>query len=125
MAIKIRRSTSQKKIIRFKRKKRIRGVLSGTLERPRLVVFRSNKNMYVQLVDDSRGVTLLSASTLGESKEAGLTNNISGAKLLGEKVAELAKQKQIAQVVFDRAGYLYHGKVKALAEAARASGLKF
>jgi large subunit ribosomal protein L18 len=106
---------------------RIRRKLSGTGNRPRLCVFRSLAHIYAQVVDDLTGKTLVSASTLetevcGDKKRAG---NIGAAKLVGKTVAERAKAKGIEAVVFDRGGYLYHGRVKALAEAARESGLKF
>ncbi len=109
--------------LRQKRHKRIRKNLSGTAERPRLNVFRSNKNIYAQLIDDVAGVTLASASTLdsdvsGESK-------VEQAAAVGRLVAERAKGKNITTVVFDRGGYQYHGRVKALAEAARENGLDF
>ncbi|MBI3544261.1 MAG: 50S ribosomal protein L18 [Deltaproteobacteria bacterium] len=125
MAIKIRKHTDQKKIIRFKRKKRIRSVLSGTAEKPRMAVFKSNANMSVQLIDDEKGTTLLSASTLEKDQRGKVKNTIDGAKALGKLLADRAKQKKIETVVFDRAGYLYHGKIKALADAAREAGLKF
>ena len=106
---------------------RIRKKISGRANRPRLCVFRSLAHMYAQVVDDLSGKTLVSASTLesevhAEKKKAG---NIAAAKAVGKSIAERAKAKGIETVVFDRGGYLYHGRVKALAEAARASGLKF
>jgi large subunit ribosomal protein L18 len=106
---------------------RIRRKLSGTGNRPRLCVFRSLAHIYAQVVDDLNGKTLASASTLenevyGDKKKAG---NIGAAKLVGKAIAQRAKAKGIEAVVFDRGGYLYHGRVKALAEAARESGLKF
>lgn len=109
--------------LRQKRHKRIRRNLSGTAECPRLNVFRSNKGIYAQLIDDVEGVTLASASTLdsdvsGESK-------VDQAAAVGRLVAERAKEKNITKVVFDRGGYQYHGRVKALAEAARENGLDF
>jgi large subunit ribosomal protein L18 len=107
--------------------KRIREKISGSLNRPRLCVYRSLKYMYVQIVDDSIGKTLVSASTAekdvrGELKQGG---NIEASKLLGKAIAQRAKAKGIEAVVFDRGGYLYHGRIKAVAEAARESGLKF
>jgi len=107
--------------------KRIRRKLSGTGSRPRLCVYRSIAHIYAQIVDDLTGTTLVSASTLesevcGDPKHAG---NVGAAKLVGKAVAERARTKGIEAVVFDRGGYLYHGRVKALAEAARESGLKF
>jgi len=125
MATKIRLHTSKKQTTRFKRKMRIRGSLEGTSERPRLAVFRSNRHFFVQLVDDIKGHTLCSAFTGEEElkKKAGAT--IEGAKLLGNLLAKRALAKNISKVVFDRSGYLYHGKIKALADAAREGGLKF
>jgi large subunit ribosomal protein L18 len=106
---------------------RIRRKLSGSANRPRLCVYRSLTHIYAQVVDDLAGTTLAAASTLetevcGDRKTAG---NIAGAKLVGKAIAERAKAKGIEAVVFDRGGYLYHGRVRALAEAARESGLKF
>lgn len=104
---------------------RIRENLSGTSERPRLCVFRSNKNIEAQIIDDVKGVTLVSASSL--EKELKLSNggNIDAAKVVGAEIAKRAKKAKISTVVFDRGGYLYHGRVKALAEAARDGGLEF
>jgi len=107
--------------------KRIRNKISGSTERPRLCVYRSSRYIYAQIVDDSQGKTLAAASTIekdlrGECKGTG---NIEASKLVGKKIAERAKSKGIETVVFDRGGYLYHGRVKAVAEAARESGLKF
>ena len=100
---------------------RIRAKLSGTGARPRLAVFRSLNNIYAQVIDDEQGVTLVSASTI-KSKTGG---NIAAAKEIGKAVAEAAAAKGIKQVVFDRGGFLYHGRIKALAEAAREAGLEF
>ena len=107
--------------------RRIRAKVSGKADRPRLCVFRSLKHTYVQIIDDAAGKTLVAASTTeksvrGDLKQAG---NISASKLVGKVIAERAKAKGIDTVVFDRGGYLYHGRVKAVAEAARESGLKF
>jgi len=125
MATKIRRTTNTKQVIRFKRKARIRGGVTGTIARPRMAVFRSNKQLYVQLIDDVKGHTLVSASTLeGELKDK-VGGSVEGAKQLGNLVAKRALAKNIGQVVFDRSGYLYHGRIKALADAAREGGLKF
>lgn len=113
--------------VRAKKHLKVRKRISGTPERPRLAVFRSNNHMYVQVIDDVAGNTLVSASTLqGEVKE-GLekTNNIDAAAKLGTVIAKRAIDKGIKTVVFDRGGYIYHGKVKALAEAAREAGLEF
>ena len=109
---------------RHKRHKRVRGKVSGTSERPRLNVFRSGTNIYAQIIDDVNGVTLASASTLEKDFE-GATGNVEAAKKIGLKVAERALAKGIDTVVFDRGGYIYHGRVKALAEGAREGGLKF
>ena len=107
--------------------KRIRAKITGDTSRPRLCVFRSLKNIYAQVIDDSQGKTLASASTVEKEIKGGLKNtgNIEASKLLGKKIAERARAKGIETVVFDRGGYLYHGRVKAVAEAARESGLKF
>jgi large subunit ribosomal protein L18 len=103
---------------------RIRRKLAGTTERPRLAVFRSVAHIYAQVIDDSQGKTLVSASSVDKGgKTSG--GNLAAAKAIGKAVAERAKEKGIKQVVFDRGGYLYHGRVKALADAARAAGLEF
>ena len=109
---------------RLKRHRRVRAKISGTPERPRLNVFRSTKHIYAQLIDDVNGVTLASANTLEKGFE-GATGNIEAAKKVGLVLAERAKAKGIEEVVFDRGGYLYHGRVAALAEGAREGGLKF
>lgn len=109
---------------RLKRHKRVRGKVSGTSERPRLNVFRSGNNIYAQIIDDTKGVTLVSASTLEKSFE-GRGNNAEAAAKVGQAVAQRAKDKGIDTVVFDRGGYLYHGRVKALADGAREAGLEF
>ncbi len=125
MATKIRKTTSPKQQIRYKRKRRIRGRLEGTAERPRLAVFRSNSHLYAQVIDDTKGHTLVSASTLeGELKEK-VGGSVEGAKTLGALIAKRAVAKNVSAVVFDRSGYLYHGRIKALADAAREGGLKF
>jgi len=116
-------NTKQKQNRRQRIKYRIRKRLSGTAARPRLSVFRSNTAMYVQLVDDLNGLTLVSANTKQFSSKRSV--NMTDASQLGKVVAEKAVAAGIEQVVFDRNGYLYHGKVKALAEAAREGGLKF
>ena len=113
-----------KNAMRLKRHVRVRGKISGTPECPRLNVFRSNANIYAQLIDDVNGVTLASASTLEKDFE-GATGNVEAAKKVGAAVAERAKAKGIEQVVFDRGGYVYHGRVAALAEGAREGGLQF
>lgn len=112
--------------MRKKRHLRIRKTLVGTALRPRLSVFRSNKHISAQLIDDVNGVTLVSASTVGNDQvEASLAGNVKGAEVIGKMIAEKALEKDIKKVVFDRSGYLYHGRVKALAESARAAGLEF
>lgn len=125
MATKIRKHTDAKKIIRFKRKKRIRSNVIGTAEKPRFAVFKSNSHMYAQLIDDDKGATLVSASTLEKEIKGKSKSNLEGAKAIGQLVAKRAIEKKIDRVVFDRSGYLYHGKIKALADAAREAGLKF
>ncbi|PID52360.1 MAG: 50S ribosomal protein L18 [Candidatus Moraniibacteriota bacterium] len=107
---------------RLHRANRVRSKISGTPERPRLSVFRSLTTMTVQVIDDTNDKTIVSAK-LAEIK--GAKNSVEGAKKLGELIAQKANEKKITEVVFDRAGYKYHGKVKALADAARQSGLKF
>ena len=109
---------------RLHRHKRVRGKVSGTPERPRLNVFRSETNIYAQIIDDTKGITLVSASSLEKSFECDGTKT-DAAKKVGEVIAERAKAKGIDLVVFDRGGYLYHGRVKALAEGAREGGLQF
>ena len=116
-------SNFNKKAMRLKRHIRVRGKISGTAQCPRLNVFRSNANIYAQLIDDVNGVTLASANTLEKGFE-GATGNIEAAKKGGRVLAERAKAKGIEEVVFDRGGYLYHGRVAALAEGAREGGLK-
>ena len=109
---------------RLHRHVRVRGKISGTTERPRLNVFRSNANIYAQIIDDVNGVTLVSANTL-EKEFEGATGNCEAAKKVGAVLAERAKAKGINQVVFDRGGYIFHGRVAALAEGAREAGLEF
>ena len=109
---------------RLRRHKRIRAKISGTAARPRLDVFRSNTNIYAQIIDDENGVTLLSASTLDKEFE-GYGGNKEAAKAVGTMIAKRALERGITEVVFDRGGYVYHGRVQALAEAAREGGLKF
>ena len=106
-------------------KKRIRKVVSGTAERPRMSVFRSNTQIYVQLIDDLTGTTVLSASSRSKAIAEQKVNKTEQAKLVGKLAAELSLAKGINAVVFDRNGYLYHGRVKSLADAAREGGLKF
>lgn len=109
---------------RAKIRTRIRATVKGTAERPRLSVFRSNSQIYAQIIDDLKGVTLASASSLS-MKEAQKVAKIEQAKLVGKQIAERAAAAGINEVVFDRGGYLYHGRVKSLADAAREAGLKF
>lgn len=113
---------------RQKRKKRVRKKLSGTIERPRLTVFRSSKNIYVQIIDDTNSRTLVDASSLSRdirSQISGKGSNKEGASIIGKLIAERALEKGIKKVIFDRNGFLYHGRIKALAEAAREHGLEF
>ena len=114
-------------IRRDKTKARIRGRVSGTPERPRLTIYKSLKRIYVQAVDDTQGVTLASASSLEKDLRASLQNgaNIEAAKAVGASIAARLKEKGITSVVFDRNGYVYHGRVKALADSAREAGLQF
>ena len=116
-------SKPDKNKARQRRHARVRGKISGTSERPRLNIFRSNKNIYAQLIDDVAGVTLASASALDKEISGG--NKTEQAQAVGKLVAERAAAKGIKVVVFDRGGYLYHGRVAALAEAARENGLEF
>ena len=109
---------------RLKRHRRVRKNISGTAERPRLNVFRSLNNIYAQIIDDTKGVTLVAASSLDKGFE-GYGGNIEGAKKVGMLVAEKALAAGIKEVVFDRGGYVYHGRVAALAEGAREGGLEF
>ena len=113
--------------VRMKKHKRIRNRFSGTAQRPRLAVFRSNNHMYAQIIDDTAGDTLLAASTLEKDVKAELekTNNVEAAAYLGTVIGKRAIEKGITEVVFDRGGFIYHGKIAALAEAAREAGLKF
>ncbi len=119
--------TNEKLLARKKRHRRVRQKVSGTAERPRLNVYRSLKHIYAQLIDDQAGITLVSASSLepGLRNQLSPSGNAAAAKVVGERLAERAKEKGIEQVLFDRGGYLYHGRVKALAEGAREKGLKF
>jgi large subunit ribosomal protein L18 len=118
-------STQQKMRLKTRRHARIRAKVSGTAERPRLAVFRSNRHIVAQVIDDSIGHTIAAASTVEASIRGGATGNVDAAKAIGTLVAERAKDKGITMVVFDRGGSSYHGRVAALAEAARAAGLEF
>ena len=113
--------------VRLNKHRRMRNRFAGTAERPRLAVFRSNNHMYAQIIEDSVGHTLVSASTLQKEVKAELekTNDVAAAAYLGKVIAERALEKGIKEVVFDRGGFIYQGKVKALAEAAREAGLEF
>ena len=115
----------KKQYRRFRIKMRIRKNIQGTEERPRMTVFRSNKQIYVQLIDDQEGKTLVSASSREKSIADNKATKTEKAKLVGQRIAEKAKETGINTVVFDRNGFLYHGRVKSLAEAAREGGLKF
>ncbi len=116
-----------RKAMRAKKRRRVRNKISGTAERPRLNVFRSLTNIYAQLIDDDRGVTLVAASTLAPELKGKFASskNTAAAEATGRLLAEKAIKTGIKRVVFDRAGYVYHGRIKALAEAARAGGLEF
>jgi large subunit ribosomal protein L18 len=118
--------TNPRALARQRRKKHIRRTVRGTAARPRLCVFRSTKHMYVQLIDDESGVTIASASSLEKAVEIeGHKGNVTAAKTIGKTVASRAIEAGIKQVVFDRNGYLYHGRIQALADAAREGGLEF
>ena len=120
-------SKESRQKVRVKKHNRMRNHLSGTAERPRLAVFRSNNHMYAQIIDDTVGNTLVAASTLDKDVKAELekTNNVDAAAYLGTVVAKKALDKGIETVIFDRGGFIYAGKVQALADAAREAGLKF
>ena len=120
-------SKESRQKVRVKKHMKIRNRFSGTTERPRLAVFRSNNHMYAQIIDDTVGNTLVSASTLQKDVKANLekTNNVDAAAYLGKVIAEKAIEKGIKDVVFDRGGFIYHGKIQALADAAREAGLNF
>lgn len=120
-------SKESRQLVRTKKHMKIRNRFSGTAERPRLAVFRSNNHMYAQIIDDTVGKTLAAASTLEKDVKAELekTNNVDAAAYLGTVIAKRALEKGITEVVFDRGGYIYQGKVAALAEAAREAGLTF
>ncbi len=120
-------SIAQKKNAHLKRKTRVRKKIHGAPECPRLNVFKSTKHIYAQLIDDSSGITLASASTVMKDVREGLkyTGNIEAAAKVGAAIAVKAKEKGILKVVFDRGGFLYHGRIKALADSARENGLSF
>ena len=120
-------SKKSRTVVRENKHRKLRNRFSGTAERPRLAVFRSNNHMYAQIIDDTVGKTLVSASTLDKDVKAELekTNNVEAATVVGAVVAKKALEKGITTVVYDRGGFVYEGKVKALAEAAREAGLEF
>ena len=120
-------SKKSRTVVREQKHRRLRNRFSGTAERPRLAVFRSNNHMYAQIIDDTVGKTLVSASTLDKEVKAELekTNNVEAAAAVGTDVAKSALEKGIKHVVYDRGGFIYAGKIKALAEAAREAGLEF
>jgi len=114
---------------KYKKLKRegVRGLIKGTLERPRLSVYRSNENIYAQIIDDTTATTLISCSTLDRDIKLNTENGrtCDASRLMGKKLAELSQKKQITKIVFDRGPYIYHGRIKALADGARAGGLQF
>ena len=120
-------SKKSREVVRQTKHRRLRNTLSGTAERPRLAVFRSNNHMYAQIIDDTVGNTLVAASTAEKAVKAELekTNNVEAAAYVGTVIAKRALEKGIKEVVFDRGGFIYHGKVQALADAAREAGLEF
>ena len=120
-------SKKSRSVVRANKHRRLRNHLSGTAERPRLAVFRSNNHMYAQIIDDTVGHTLVAASTLEKDVKAELekTNNVDAAAYLGKVIAQKALDKGIKTVVFDRGGFIYQGKIQALADAAREAGLDF
>ena len=120
-------SKKSRTLVRENKHRRMRHHLAGTAERPRLAVFRSNNHMYAQIIDDTVGKTLVSASTLDKDVKAECekTNNVEAAAVVGKVVAKKALEKGITTVVYDRGGFIYEGKIKALAEAAREAGLEF
>lgn len=124
MKLKFRKRTSDKVISRLKNKVRIRKKVTGTGERPRLTMYRSARHIYAQIVDDVTGKTIVAASTLNTDVN-GYKGNVDAAKSVGAAIAKKAQEKNINNVVFDRSGYVYHGRVKALAEGAREAGLNF
>jgi large subunit ribosomal protein L18 len=127
--LKLKKKNKKLKPTQYKRLKRdtVRGRIKGTDDRPRLSVYRSNENIYAQIIDDTNAKTLISCSTLDRSIHLAMSSGrtCDAAKLMGEKLAELSLKKNITKIVFDRGPYLYHGRVKALADGARAGGLQF
>ena len=124
MKLKIKKSSTAKLKARLKNKIKIRKKISGTAERPRFTIFKSGKHLYAQLIDDQAGTTLASSSTLKKGKTGTYTSRESATEL-GKSIAAEAQKKNISNVIFDRNGYLYHGKIKSLADGAREAGLKF
>jgi large subunit ribosomal protein L18 len=122
ISIKLKNKTAAKVTKRLKNKARIRKKVAGTTERPRLCVFRSGRHIYAQIVDDVHGVTLASASSLAAKAKA---SNVEAAKAVGADIAQKALSKDIKNVVFDRSGYVFHGRIKAIADGAREAGLNF
>ncbi|MBC86436.1 MAG: 50S ribosomal protein L18 [Bdellovibrionaceae bacterium] len=120
MKLKFKKKTAKREVARKKNRMRVRRKVTGTTERPRLCVFRSSKYIYAQIIDDSTGKTLASADS-----KADKTNSREAAKKVGETIAKKAQAANVASVVFDRSGYIYHGKIKSLADGAREAGLKF
>ena len=121
-------SIKSKRIARLKRKKRVRKNIVGIPEKPRFTVYRTARHIYAQIIDDSTGSTLIAVSTISKdlkSKTKGMSSNLKGAKLVGETIGKKGIKKGIKKVVFDRNGFLFHGRVKALADAAREHGLEF
>jgi len=127
--LKLKNKNKKLKLDKYKKLKResIRGRVKGTLERPRLSVFRSNENIYAQIIDDITSKTIVSCSTLDRDIKLNSKNGrtCSASRLMGQKLANLSKEKNITKIVFDRGPYLYHGRIKALADGARAGGLQF
>ena len=127
--LKLKNKNKKLKPIKYKKLKReaLRGRIQGTMERPRLSVYRSNENIYAQIIDDINSQTLVSCSTLDRSMRLALSTGrtCDASRLMGEKLAELSLKKNITKVVFDRGPYFYHGRIKALADGARAGGLEF
>ena len=119
--------SKERRVARKKRQSRVRNKITGSVERPRLCVFRTSKHIYAQIIEDVTGNTLVTASTTtkGSGDSVKYTGNVEAAKVIGKQIAEKALAKDIKQVVFDRNGFLYHGRVKALADAAREAGLTF
>ena len=127
--LKLKNKNKRLKPQKYKKSKReaLRGQIKGTLEKPRLSVYRSNENIYAQIIDDTSSKTLIACSTLDRSIKLALSNGrtCDASRLMGEKLAELSLKKNIKKIVFDRGPYLYHGRIKALADGARAGGLQF